>query len=538
MLIDYKKNELNYNNLIQLTSYKCIVCGTSYFKGDRCCPNCYINTKYSTELGRTILKSIYDSKRKDISNDSIIIDRIRSNIDLINTQEISRVYGSFRRPMPFDPNSPFINMTSEVFFEQRGEYNSIKDRVNNWYYSERYLSFIDFYKKQLDKFVAENLDIMSISKIEVKNLFGYHSYSIDLNDNLSIIYGTNGLGKTTIFNVLESLFIQPSKKECIRNLSYIRDIVFDEFKVTFSNKKQVIIRKAIKGFEIDYGNNVPILFINISDFRKKSEIEEKANKHYYTILEHYPRLSGQAKSFLFIRVNGDSNSRFGVLSFSLYDFSSGYKKIKESIENKIAVISKTMDSINIPYYLEDIIESIKKNNTDVDSSQHNFVFKLKIDSVKFNFVDYESEHQDNLIIDDIIDDLLDLKEMYNLYIKFKENVESFYNEYDPSYKKVAFNGREIVFVNSMGKKLDYYQLSSGERNIIKELYSITFKVSSNAIVLLDEPEISLHVSWQMNFINSIKGILSGMKNVQILIATHSPYIPIGYENYMIEPKLL
>ena len=55
------------------------------------------------------------------------------------------------------------------------------------------------------------------------------------------------------------------------------------------------------------------------------------------------------------------------------------------------------------------------------------------------------------------------------------------------------------------------------------LYRFIFGISNGSILLIDEPEISLHVSWQLDFLNDIEEILRE-KNMQVIIATHSPQI--------------
>lgn len=41
--------------------------------------------------------------------------------------------------------------------------------------------------------------------------------------------------------------------------------------------------------------------------------------------------------------------------------------------------------------------------------------------------------------------------------------------------------------------------------------------------MIDEPEISLHVSWQMNFINDVQEI-ANLSGFHFIVATHSPQI--------------
>lgn len=67
------------------------------------------------------------------------------------------------------------------------------------------------------------------------------------------------------------------------------------------------------------------------------------------------------------------------------------------------------------------------------------------------------------------------------------------------------------------------ELSSGEQHEVVLLSELLFKATENSLVLIDEPEISLHVVWQKEFLNDIKEIIV-LKNIDIVIATHSPQI--------------
>ena len=67
------------------------------------------------------------------------------------------------------------------------------------------------------------------------------------------------------------------------------------------------------------------------------------------------------------------------------------------------------------------------------------------------------------------------------------------------------------------------KLSSGEQNELILFYELIFKSNSGDMILIDEPELSLHISWQNKFIKDLKDVTS-MNNVSIIIATHSPDI--------------
>ena len=64
------------------------------------------------------------------------------------------------------------------------------------------------------------------------------------------------------------------------------------------------------------------------------------------------------------------------------------------------------------------------------------------------------------------------------------------------------------------------QLSSGERHLLLQVYELLFVAPPKSLVLLDEPELSLHPNWQMTLIDNLDRALSNQV-CQLLIATHS-----------------
>ena len=68
-------------------------------------------------------------------------------------------------------------------------------------------------------------------------------------------------------------------------------------------------------------------------------------------------------------------------------------------------------------------------------------------------------------------------------------------------------------------------LSSGEKEIILMYYKLIFGSGNKVIALVDEPELSSHVSWQYEVLDDFDKILEVNKNVtQIIVCTHSPQI--------------
>ena len=92
-----------------------------------------------------------------------------------------------------------------------------------------------------------------------------------------------------------------------------------------------------------------------------------------------------------------------------------------------------------------------------------------------------------------------------------------------------------IFTNLSGDKFDINELSSGEKQLFLRTLAIKMLNPENSIILIDEPELSLHPRWQQRIVDVYRKI---GKNNQIIIATHSPHIlgSVKKENIMLLDK--
>ncbi len=90
-------------------------------------------------------------------------------------------------------------------------------------------------------------------------------------------------------------------------------------------------------------------------------------------------------------------------------------------------------------------------------------------------------------------------------------------------KRIIRSKNEIVFSQD-GDELLPYRLSSGEKQILVILLTVLVQDKQPCVLLMDEPEVSLHIEWQQRII----GIIREMNpNAQIILTTHSPAVVMG-----------
>ena len=88
-------------------------------------------------------------------------------------------------------------------------------------------------------------------------------------------------------------------------------------------------------------------------------------------------------------------------------------------------------------------------------------------------------------------------------------------------KRVDRDSDTLQFKTRFGVTIQPYQLSSGEKQILIILTQVLIQAGRSFIMIMDEPEISLHFDWQRRLIEDVRSL---NPNLQLILATHSPAV--------------
>ncbi|MFJ3775026.1 AAA family ATPase [Streptomyces sp. NPDC090075] len=86
-------------------------------------------------------------------------------------------------------------------------------------------------------------------------------------------------------------------------------------------------------------------------------------------------------------------------------------------------------------------------------------------------------------------------------------------------KQISFENSQIRALAKGSKEISLDRLSSGEKQLIRILVEVLS--ASGHPLIIDEPELSMHVDWQLVLVESIQTIDD---STQVIAATHSPEI--------------
>lgn len=126
------------------------------------------------------------------------------------------------------------------------------------------------------------------------------------------------------------------------------------------------------------------------------------------------------------------------------------------------------------------------------------------------FIVYLKDNEEKLAV---FRDFADRAEILLSTLNRKLSPKSIKLDKDLGYKVLSHDGRP----------LDLDALSSGEQHELVLLHTLLFRVEPGSFLLIDEPELSLHVTWQNEFLAELIQIAKKV-GFDALVATHSPYI--------------
>ncbi|MEZ7496815.1 ATP-binding protein [Leeuwenhoekiella aequorea] len=140
--------------------------------------------------------------------------------------------------------------------------------------------------------------------------------------------------------------------------------------------------------------------------------------------------------------------------------------------------------------------------------------------------------EDDAYVADYITENGEIPEYTRKLDRFTKAFDRMY-EGKKKFKKILNEDGEkkIIFLDDSGNEVNMSTFSTGEKQIVFRVGNLlkNLKNLQNGIILIDEPETSLHPKWQRKYIQFLLNTFDGL-GIQFIISTHSPYILQGIKD--------
>lgn len=436
-----------------------------------------------------------------------------------------------------------------------------------------------------------------LQRVEVDGLFGLYNHRIDLelNDRVTFLHGPNGVGKTTILKMIDAVLTE--RFDYFRSTRFKRlmlgfddgaELEFDksvaedgdaelgelrlaangEVKSTavdqlLSEEASIVADAASIAAEAKYLERDGDVWIDIRD-RELLTDAEVLLKYGRTLSAKLPVIR-QALAKLGVpwlrEFLNTANSHFieaqrlvrpqylprwpprpegtpsrvvecsAELKRRIDDTMAEYGRQAQVLDQSFPqrLLQRDRASDNLP------IEEIQKQMSELDRKTEELKDIGILDETpihQFQLVGDMERSQAGVMTLYVDDTAKKLQVLEDLASRARLLLESLNGKFQHKQVRVD-RDRGLVVAGEHGDSLPPDSLSSGEQHELILHYDLLFRVAPNTVVLLDEPELSLHLEWQSRFLSDLMAIVQ-LSSFDALVATHSPSIVGERDDLMVE----
>lgn len=371
---------------------------------------------------------------------------------------------------------------------------------------------------------------MQITKVKVDDLYGLHHYEIefDVKACIKIIHAPNGYGKTTLLKLIDYVMYY--------RLEEILNIPFRKFEITFG--EDLVLQVVKQGnddceqleyiiLEAHQKSNYQCI---LDKYKREVLVEKDLMSKLETIREQMPIHLIKANRLLAEDVG--EKTMPAVLRYA--------KELSEQMKDVLARSAKLHEELDCHFpnaLLQISHEGIESNTTyqeiqlelEAIDEKRKALEKLGLLTVTHRERVILTETTPKHILRTLELYIVDSKKKLAVFDELSARMALMQELIDKrfTYKKMCLSQQEgFMFEVPYNGKLHADKLSSGEQNELILIFELLFKASQNALILIDEPEISLHIAWQQSFLEDMEKI-AALTGVKLIIATHSPDIING-----------
>ena len=438
--------------------------------------------------------------------------------------------------------------------------------------------------------MASAQQLRRLHRVEVDGLFGLYNHRIDLelNDRVTFLHGPNGVGKTTVLRMIDAVltgrfdffrntrfkrlllgFDDGAELELNKSMTEDEDAEIGKLRLTANGEvestavSQLLFDAASIAAEVEHLEREGDVWIDIRDFERLTDAEvvrryrgtlparlpatrrelagrdvpwlreflDTANSHFIEAqrlvrpqyLPRWPRRPEAIPSRV-VECSAELKRR---IDDTMAEYGRQAQVLDQSFPQRLLQRSGANDNLSI--------EQIQQQMSELDRRTEELKNIGILDETpihQFQLVGDMEKSQAGVMTLYVDDTAKKLQVLEDLASRARLLLKSLNGKFQHKQMRVD-RDEGLVVSGEHGDSLPPDSLSSGEQHELILHYDLLFRVEPNTVVLLDEPELSLHLEWQTRFLSDLMAIVQ-LSGFDALVATHSPSIVGERDDLMVE----
>lgn len=415
--------------------------------------------------------------------------------------------------------------------------------------------------------------MFKVQSIKIDGFWGKGKASSVFRSDVNIIIGKNGTGKTTFMNIMHAVLAV--------DLDALYDNHFETVHILLSDGKR---NRKISATRVHHENSIlPAIEYKISN--RKFVVHLIGIEEARGFLPSLKRRAAESAQ----DVKNELNKMVSLASLSVYRLGGdadpemrerNQRRVLSPVDQRLLNLTQRLTQYQLELSNEarkisvdlqrDVLISLLYSSANAKPAQYPLIFEVEMERKNLLLAYKQLGVSGSEVAKKIQEHISSVAEAVEKLKEFSANSSSSGNDIDLSALEASSRTRTVVDLSLSSEKktknlfsqiylfidilrqfisdknftfefgelkvegknaITLAKLSSGEKQLLILFIETLLQRRKPYIFLADEPELSLHISWQRNIISAIKSI---NPEAQIIVATHSPEIAGKYKSAILD----
>ena len=336
-----------------------------------------------------------------------------------------------------------------------------------------------------------------------------------LNQDVNVFFGSNGSGKTSLLRILHSALSHDA--------NLLKNVPFDSAQLLVTSWAGDDFSYQISKESFDQAQNSSNLFNKVLNSGRNSVEWQTTPADTPWIHVYLPiaRLYEGSATVDFSMLGSRTDSEMDLEARFASSLQTTWKDYRRNLSNRLNEIQER----GLARILERVLsrKELSSDNPHTDSSTafeavSTFLARRRVDDITPSFNEFTKRYSKEPQFRGLVQEIEDIEKKITDANGPIRALQNLVREMFIGTKDVSLTGDDIE-IAIKDKKLSLSSLSSGEKQLLKILVATVN--AGVSVILVDEPELSLHVDWQRRLIPAMQTL---NPYAQLIVATHSPEI--------------